>query len=70
MNYIKVFGRSDNHLEMLEECLEINDPTEMTNYDLFAAGGMALLGSKSALPKYMQEMNEVRTMNDLLEFFD
>jgi hypothetical protein len=70
MNYIKVFGRSDNHIEMLEECLEINDPTEMTNYDLFAAGGMALLGAKSALPKYLQEMTEVKKMNDLLEFFD
>ena len=70
MNYVKVFGRSDNHLELLEECLEINDPTEMTNYDLFAAGGMALLGAKSALPKYLQDMTAVKKMNDLLEFFD
>lgn len=70
MNYIKLFGRGENHLELLEECLEINDPTEMTNYDLFAAGGMALLGAKSALPKYMQDSNNVRVMNDLLEFFD
>jgi hypothetical protein len=70
MNYIKVFGRSDNHIEMLEECLEINDPTEMTNYDLFAAGGMALLGAKSALPKYLQDMTAVRKMDDLLEFFE
>ena len=70
MNYIKLFGRGENHLELLEECLEINDPTEMTNYDLFAAGGMALLGAKSALPKYMQDANNVKVMNDLLEFFD
>jgi hypothetical protein len=70
MNYIKLFGRGENHLELLEECLEINDPTEMTNYDLFAAGGMALLGAKSALPKYLQDSNNVRVMNDLLEFFD
>ncbi len=42
----------------------------MTNYDLFAAGGMALLGAKSALPKYLQDMTAVRKMDDLLEFFE
>lgn len=70
MNYIRMFGKNDNHLELLEECLEINDPSEMTNYDLFSAGGMALLGAKSAFPKYIQEANSTRIMNDLLEFFD
>jgi hypothetical protein len=70
MNYIRLFGKGDNHIELLEECLEINDPSEMTNYDLFAAGGMALLGAKSAFPKYMQEANSTRVMDNLLEFFD
>jgi len=70
MNYIRLFGKNDNHIELLEECLEINDPSEMTNYDLFAAGGMALLGSKSAFPKYLQEANSTRVMDNLLEFFD
>jgi hypothetical protein len=32
----------------LEECRDIDGPEDMTNYDLFTAGGYALLGTVSS----------------------
>jgi hypothetical protein len=37
----------ENHIEILEECRDIDGPEDMTNYDLFTAGGYALLGTVS-----------------------
>lgn len=42
--YIKRRGYHEVHLELLEQCYEIND--DMGDYDLFAAGGYALIAAK------------------------
>jgi hypothetical protein len=55
--YLKDACDYENHIEMLEETANIDGKQEMTKYDLFTAGGYALLGSKSLYPKFV-EMNE------------
>jgi hypothetical protein len=56
-NYLKNACETENHIELLNECANIDGRKEMTKYDLFTAGGYALLGSKSIYPKFV-EMNE------------
>lgn len=45
MTYIEFEAEDDNHLELLEECRDIGGPEEMPHFDLFSAGGYALLGT-------------------------
>jgi hypothetical protein len=45
MNFIEYEADEENHIELLEECRDIAGPEEMTDYDLFSAGGYALLGT-------------------------
>jgi hypothetical protein len=61
--YLKVGSETENHIELLEECSNIDGRKEMTKYDLFTAGGYALLGSKSIYPKFV-EMNEQSSQID------
>jgi hypothetical protein len=70
-NYLKIGAEYENHIEILEECSNIDGKQEMTKYDLFAAGGYALLGSKSVYPKFV-ELNEQSMMIDskLFNTFD
>jgi hypothetical protein len=70
-NYLKIGAEYENHIEILEECSNIDGKQEMTKYDLFAAGGYALLGSKSVYPKFV-ELNEQSMMIDskLFDTFD
>jgi hypothetical protein len=70
-NYLKIAAEYENHIEILEECSNIDGKQEMTKYDLFAAGGYALLGSKSVYPKFV-ELNEQSMMIDskLFDTFD
>ena len=42
--YIEKHGRRERHIELLEQCKEIED--DMGDYDLFVAGGLALVASK------------------------
>jgi hypothetical protein len=42
--YIEKHGRRERHVELLEQCKEIED--DMGDYDLFVAGGLALVASK------------------------
>lgn len=44
--YIRMCGMYENHVEYLDQCLQINGPEEITNYDLFAAGAAALRGEQ------------------------
>jgi len=44
-SYIENHGSKEVHDKLLEQCLDIED--DMGPYDLFAAGGMALIGAKS-----------------------
>ena len=65
--YLKVGCETENHIELLEECGNIDGRKEMTKYDLFTSGGYALLGSKSIYPKFV-EMNEQSSKIDGLLF--
>lgn len=42
--YIEQHGRREFHTEILEQCLEIEN--DMSDFDLFVAGGYALMGAK------------------------
>jgi len=46
MTWIENEADEENHIEILEECRDIDGPEDMTNYDLFTAGGYALLGTR------------------------
>jgi hypothetical protein len=45
MTWIENEADRETHIEILEECRDIDGPEDMTNYDLFTAGGYALLGT-------------------------
>lgn len=45
MTWIEHESDEETHTELLEECRDIDGPEDMTNYDLFTAGGFALLGT-------------------------
>ena len=45
MTWIENEADVENHVEILEECRDIDGPEDMTNYDLFTAAGYALLGT-------------------------
>lgn len=47
MNYIEVYGAYENHGDLLEECRDITGVDDMTNFDLFSAGGGCLLALQS-----------------------
>lgn len=57
MRYINTFGKYENHAELLEQVKDIEGPEQMTDYDLFTAGGCCLLGEHSRIHK-MQEKEE------------
>ena len=46
MTWIENEADEENHVEILEECRDIDGPEDMTNYDLFTAAGYALLGTR------------------------
>lgn len=58
MNFIEKEADEENHIEVLEECRDISGPEEMTDYDLFAAGGYALLGTASIYTEIEEIKNE------------
>lgn len=45
MTWIENEADMEKHIEVLEECRDIEGPEDMPNYDLFSAGGYALLGT-------------------------
>jgi len=50
------------HVEVLEQCRDIGGPEDMTFYDLFTAGGFALLGTLSIydeIQKLQREESDV-----------
>jgi hypothetical protein len=59
-SYVKNRGQYDNHVELLNECYEIGGPDEMTDYDLFSAGGYALLGCLSTFASNVSSFNASR----------
>lgn len=60
--YIEKHGRRERHIEFFEQCKEIED--DMGDYDLFVAGGLALVAAKKA-PFSAKES----TMDDVQDLF-
>jgi len=54
-NYVSAHGMRDNHLDYLEECLDIRHPDDMTRFDLFTACGGCHLAEESSYGEYLQE---------------
>lgn len=50
MTYINRHCGRERHMEILEQCRDIDGPEDMTNYDLFAAGGYAMIGLENFSP--------------------
>ena len=46
MYYVEYEAEDDNHIELFEELRDIDGPEDTPNYDLFMAGGYALLGTE------------------------
>jgi hypothetical protein len=57
MTWIENEADEENHIEILEECRDIDGPEDMTNYDLFTAAGYALLGTRGLYDE-IAELNE------------
>jgi hypothetical protein len=57
MTWIENEAQDETHIEVLEECRDIDGPEDMTNYDLFTAGGYALLGTHGIY-------DEIATLDD------
>jgi len=57
MTWIENEADIETHIEVLEECRDIDGPEDMTNYDLFTAGGYALLGTRGIYDE-VQALNE------------
>lgn len=66
-DYVKIVGHRARHIEILEEIDGVQSFNDMTNYDLFAAGGMALLGAES---KHTEIIKSNNTSNDIGDFID
>lgn len=63
MTYIEFEADEENHIELLEECRDIGGPEEMTDFDLFTAGGYALLGTAGIYDELEEIENEEVTMD-------
>jgi hypothetical protein len=57
MTWIENEADEETHIEVLNECRDIDGPEDMTNYDLFTAGGYALLGTRGIFDE-VQALNE------------
>jgi hypothetical protein len=51
------------HDEVLEEINSIDGPAEMTSYDLFTAGGYALLGTRSIYDEVEEIQKEEKNVD-------
>jgi hypothetical protein len=63
MNFIEYEACEETHYELLEECRDIGGPEEMPFYDLFTAGGYALLGTASIYNE-IEELDNKEIMLD------
>jgi hypothetical protein len=65
MTWIENEADEETHIEILEECRDIDGPEDMTNYDLFTAGGYALLGTRGIY----DEVEELKTKEHTLDSY-
>lgn len=50
-DYIELHGKRDMHERILNDCADIGGIEEMTDYDIFTAGGGCLISSSNMLPQ-------------------
>ena len=67
MTYIEKHIHREAHGDLIEELIEIGGPHEMTHYDLFAAGGYALLGANSIYNEIEEIKTEQASIDDYFE---
>lgn len=66
MTWIESEIDEEKHMEILEQCHTIGGPEEMTDFDLFTAGGYALLGTLSIYDE-MQKIEDEKS--DVSRYF-
>jgi hypothetical protein len=55
-SHIAFRGHKENHLSLLLECKSIKGIEFVTNFDLLAAAGAALMGSRSSYSKIIERI--------------
>lgn len=68
-SYIAVHGKRERHASLLQECLDIDGYEKMTDYDLFTAGGGALMGAESDMVEHLEAGNIEIEPEDLLDTY-
>jgi hypothetical protein len=69
-DYVNNVGHRARHLELLEEIGDAQSFEDMTDLDLFAAGGMALLGAESKFTELMKRNEDKLDGGGLIEMYD
>ena len=64
MTWIEHESDEETHSEVLEECRDIDGPEDMTNYDLFTAGGFALLVTNPVYDEVEQILSGTREVTN------
>ena len=67
MTWIENEAQDETHIEILEECRDIEGPEDMTNYDLFTAGGYALLGTHGIYDQITTLDNQEYSLDSFLK---
>jgi len=58
MSWIENEIDEEMHIDVLEQCRDIGGPEEMTDFDLFTAGGYALLGTMTIYDEFQRIQDE------------
>lgn len=69
-DYVKHIGDRARHLELLEQISDAQSFEDMTDLDLFAAGGMALLGAENKFSELMKKNEAAKEVNGFIEWYD
>ena len=57
MDYIEFHCERECHKEILEECRDIKGIDDMTNFDLFTAGGGCLIGKANLFEEVVRQQH-------------
>ena len=64
--YIELHGAREVHDELLEQCLAVDD--KMTDYDLFVAGGMALVAAKRDFRQVEERSIDIKKYHKIFKY--
>ena len=67
MTWIENEADIEKQIEILEECRDIEGPEDMPNYDLFTAGGYALLGTHSIYNEIAEMEEQEYTLDNFMK---